>query len=368
MVSQRGGAAALLAVALLACDGERRASQGSLLAEPRMWPGGLEMWASESTLPPDALSVTLMATGPESALLSLGVRDPAGRVLVDAAAPEQSLNRLLRGHGLVIGAIPSASAALPLASNYAVTASGAADGLTVSAWVKRGLRGPAVPEVQELPIAVLLVGPAASIDRRALELALGLVGRIWRHAGIEVLEPQALAIEGPPAVEVDGALGSDSPAVGAVLRLSSRAPVGSLSLVVVGDLSIAGSSLGLWALAGSIPVPPVTGTPRSGVVVSGSLIARDPLWAGQVIAHELGHALGLYHTTERVLAGDAVHDQIADTPACPASADGDGDGVLEAAECEGQDAGNLMFWATARGASTLTPGQAALARRSALVR
>jgi hypothetical protein len=135
--------------------------------------------------------------------------------------------------------------------------------------------------------------------------------------------------------------------------------------VIVDELSIAGD--GLFALAGSIPVPPVAGTPRSGVVVSAALIARDPLWAGQVIAHEVGHALGLFHTTERPAAG-AIHDQIDDTAACPAGADVDGDGALSAAECEAYDAANLMFWATPRGAARVTAGQAAMARRSPLVR
>ena len=49
-------------------------------------------------------------------------------------------------------------------------------------------------------------------------------------------------------------------------------------------------------------------------------------------------------------------------------ADRDGDGTLSAGECEGHDAANLMFWATPRGATRLTAGQAAMARRSALVR
>jgi hypothetical protein len=324
--------------------------------------------AGEETiaLPADTLSVTLLATAAPADVLSLGVRDP-GRVLVDPTAPEGSLNRVLRGQGLVTGVIPSSTAALPLASSLAITAvklaSASSEPVTVSAWVKRAEAG-RVPAVQELPLAVLFVGPPPP----GFDVALGELGRIWRAAGIEVREPVRLQVDGPTRVAVDPALGSDSPAVGAVLRLSEQAPPGTLALVVVQDLGLAGGELGLWALAGGIPVPPRAGTARSGVVVGARLLARDPIWGGQIIAHEIGHALGLYHTTEGPLVNGALHDQIDDTADCPAAADRDGDATLSASECDGHDAANLMFWGTPRGATRLTVGQAAMARRSALVR
>jgi hypothetical protein len=160
---------------------------------------------------------------------------------------------------------------------------------------------------------------------------------------------------------VDGALAGDSPDVGRALALSSRAPTGALALVIVGDLA----GLPIWALAGGIPVPPVQGSPRSGVVISAVLIERDPVWAGQVMAHEIGHALGLFHTTEAQLDehGRPVADQLDDTAVC--STDANGDGLLQPTECA---AGNLMFWSASRGATALTSQQGAIARRSALTR
>jgi hypothetical protein len=316
-------------------------------------------------LPSDTLSVTLLAVG-AGRLLSLGIRTP-DRVLADARDPELSPNRLLRGQGSITATIPSASASLPLASDFLVTAvpldGSSAEGVTVSAWVKRGPGG-GLPRVQALPLAVLLVG---SVEVGSLDVALGELGRIWRSAGIEIGEPARLRVDGPERVAVDPALGSDSPAVAQVLALSQAAPQGALALVVVGDLAL-GDSQGLWALSGGIPVPPVNGTPRSGVVVSAALLVRDPIWGGQIVAHEVGHALGLFHTSEASSAGGGVHDQLDDTAGCPAEADADRDGTLDAVECRRHDAANLMFWATVRGATQLTPGQAAQARRSALVR
>jgi hypothetical protein len=333
------------------------------LDPPRSWTASRE-WTGLD-LPADTVSVTLLATAAPADLLALGVRDPNGRLLIDPGAPESSVNRALRGHGLVTGAIPSSTAAIPLPPTLSLTAAkleGGGDPIAMTAWVKRA-EGGAVPAVQELPLAVLFVGPAPP----AFDVALGEVGRIWRAAGIEIGEPARLTVDGPAQVAVEPALGSDSPQVGAVLRLSERAPPGALVLVVVQALALSGTDQGLWALSGGIPVPPRSGTGRSGVVVGAELLKGDPIWGGQIIAHEIGHALGLYHTTERPTAG-AIHDQLDDSPACPAEADRDGDGTLSAAECDGHDAANLMFWATPRGATLLTAGQAATARRSALVR
>ena len=62
---------------------------------------------------------------------------------------------------------------------------------------------------------------------------------------------------------------------------------------------------------------------------------------GETAAHEMGHWLGLSHTSE---SKGTSFDPISDTPECPISRDNDSNGKVYAEECEGYGADNLMFW------------------------
>ena len=83
----------------------------------------------------------------------------------------------------------------------------------------------------------------------------------------------------------------------------------------------------------------------------------------QTFAHELGHWLGLSHTSER---DGTAHDPIADTPECGAAHDKNLDGELDQVECEGHGGGNLMFWG-GHGLE-LTSAQIEVLRRTPLAR
>lgn len=89
-------------------------------------------------------------------------------------------------------------------------------------------------------------------------------------------------------------------------------------------------------IAGGIPGPPFVahGTPHSGVALALADIGDNPALLGNVLAHELGHYLGLFHTTEKT---ETNFDPISDTP------EGTGE--------------NMMFWA-ANGEYGISEGQA----------
>ena len=73
---------------------------------------------------------------------------------------------------------------------------------------------------------------------------------------------------------------------------------------------------------------------------SGTTLASQLL--GETAAHEMGHQLGLFHTTE---SGGTVFDILTDTAECLNSTkDFDRNGKMSAEECEGYGAQNVMFW------------------------
>ncbi len=104
----------------------------------------------------------------------------------------------------------------------------------------------------------------------------------------------------------------------------------------------------MLGIAGGIPgEPDAVGTSRAGIAVAAE--RDDPVRLGRAIAHEIGHYLGLFHTTEAPDAdGDAIADPLPDTPA-PA-----GD--------------NLMHWSVGAQSTSLSHEQAQVLRRSPMLR
>jgi hypothetical protein len=68
----------------------------------------------------------------------------------------------------------------------------------------------------------------------------------------------------------------------------------------------------------------------------------DSQLLGETVAHEMGHQLGLFHTTEQ---SGIEFDIITDTAECAKSSrDNDSNGEMSAEECDGYGANNIMFW------------------------
>jgi hypothetical protein len=116
----------------------------------------------------------------------------------------------------------------------------------------------------------------------------------------------------------------------------TRASVRQIPVILVdgfaGDFSSGGITVGR---VGSIPgAPSVYSSDALGVVVSteGVRNAADAEYLGKVLAHELGHFLGLVHTTETT---GNEHDTLDDTGECGS--------VIRRDYTECPDADNLMF-------------------------
>lgn len=108
----------------------------------------------------------------------------------------------------------------------------------------------------------------------------------------------------------------------------------------------------ILGIDGAIPGPAAHGFAASGLLaqvsdygytVEGLTVQQtNQKMLSKILAHEIGHYLGLYHTSE---ASGRLHDPLADTPECDTTDDLDGDGVVSGSECVDKGLDYLMFWA-----------------------
>ncbi len=141
----------------------------------------------------------------------------------------------------------------------------------------------------------------------------------------------------------------------------------ALNLFFIDDYADESGTLGE---AGGIPGPlGLPGVDGAGVIValdghrdrSGAL---DITIMGETMAHEAGHQVGLFHTTE---SDGSRTESLSDTPDCPRSQDQNGDRYFSAAECRDYDGTNFMFWVS--GGFTqddVSPSQAQVLSRSVI--
>jgi hypothetical protein len=179
--------------------------------------------------------------------------------------------------------------------------------------------------------------PGASLDALATELL-----RVLDATGLSFdTQITPVELDGDPFPPADGPA---TLALRASYRPSdpSRIPI----YVIQGFVD----ELDTLGIAGGIPGPNgVAGAASAGVLVAvdphlDESGAVDVLVMAETIAHELGHQLGLFHTSE---ADGRSHDPLGDTDECDASRDDDGDGDVSAEECAAVGGRNLMFWVSA---------------------
>ncbi len=152
----------------------------------------------------------------------------------------------------------------------------------------------------------------------AFQDTLKNVDTVYAQVGVKLGRVTYNDIEGDFNV-IENVIGAGSDLAG-LFAQSANAPQDAVNVFFVEDLLTgAAGSQGfgiLLGVSGGIPGPTgIIGTGRSGVVLALKRSVQAPTPLYKVFAHEVGHFLGLYHTSEQNFGGgQQLHDQLPDTP------------------------------------------------------
>jgi hypothetical protein len=189
----------------------------------------------------------------------------------------------------------------------------------------------------QLNLAIYLVS-ASGIDADSapedvdLLTVLGTVEEIFESGGFHITDVQFIDVSEEQRIRYEYI--RDLDALHELMRISaprgdSTSDLMALNLFIVRDILLQEAPGAMGYSSGLPGVPGLHGVKGSGLVFSSVLLGVDNKSLGQTIAHEIGHFMGLRHTTEA--NGDV--DPIEDTPFC--------EEISLASSCP--DVLNLMF-------------------------
>ncbi|MDE0793340.1 MAG: hypothetical protein OSB08_06810 [SAR324 cluster bacterium] len=172
-----------------------------------------------------------------------------------------------------------------------------------------------------------------------LSAALNVMSSIYSANGITLSINTTITISDSQYAAVSGTFTNTTTSA-----LVSQGATTALNIFFIEDYS------GSWSniLGNAAGIPGSMGIANSWNGVLNSLSAHasgttlDAQLLGETAAHEMGHQLGLFHTTEQ---GGTVFDIISDTAECTKSSrDNNSNKKMSAEECEGYGGDNVMFW------------------------
>jgi hypothetical protein len=246
--------------------------------------------------------------------------------------------------GSLISMYPNAPRVNIVPGNYSVVI-----GATATIDVKLDVlhkRQSGVPQGGTLPVVFwftnqkYLNATTAKTDPRFAEV-VAVFTQIYAAVGIKVGPFTYVDLPQPAADSY--AVIDDFDKLAGLFATADGSAVKGLHFFMIDQFNLEGGS-GIIGISGGVPGPPAfPGLPHGGVAVALSGL-NDTGVLAETMAHEGGHFLGLYHTTER---DGLSFDPLLDTPECPISQDRNNDKVVTGAECGGFGSENLMFWSTA---------------------
>ena len=210
--------------------------------------------------------------------------------------------------------------------------------------VKLALRTGTAPSDATIAVQPFITGTAW--DAGDISDALSVMSGIYLKNGITLTLKSTITI-----TETEYSAVSPTFTNTTTSALVKKGSSDAVNIFFIEDYSGSGSGM----LGNAAGMPGSMGDVNSWNGVMASLTAHatgtalDAQLLGETAAHEMGHQLGLFHTTEKE---GTVFDILSDTPEClNSSQDNDSNGTVTAEECDGFGGDNLMFWTSWSSAS-----------------
>lgn len=196
-------------------------------------------------------------------------------------------------------------------------------------------RGPAVQLDARNAITVRPVLTASSLTPARFDEILSLMKTIAANNGIELRIRPPRIITDPMFEEVSSSF--LDPVTQALIR---QGDADAANLFFIESFTGSGGRIGIAAgIPGELAAAE---SYLNGVIINATVTMDDPAIHARTTAefalHEMGHLLGLFHTTE----ASFDHDVLTDTPRCTRADDRNSNSRPETFECP--DGLNLMFW------------------------
>jgi hypothetical protein len=327
------------------------------------------------TIPADAVSVTFVgeAVSNPSAIISVQRLEQSTDDFATATRlfERGSINNLVNlAPSIVEGAFSVLYPNSPTAPFQASTA---------TSTVKVAIRVGATAATTANVTAILKRSPSAVVTQGQIDLNLFFVGvnglsagtaptssafqqiftqvkNTWAKIGVTVGTVNYIDITGADANRFTDLDEND---LGTLMTRSKNPAAKDNAMNVFFVNSITGDTLAGYIILGvsaGLPGAPIRGTTASGLAVTTADFPQGLAQIAETWAHEGGHQLGLFHTTE---SSGTAFDPLPDTPECVrGQRDANGNRVLEPMECQGFGADNLMFWTSGTALNlNLTPNQ-----------
>jgi len=211
--------------------------------------------------------------------------------------------------------------------------------------VNLALRTGSTPSAATITIQPYITGTTWSAGD--ISAALNVMSSIYSANGITLTINDTITISDTQYASVSETFTNSTTSA-----LVSQGVTESVNLFFIEDYSYSGSLGNAAGIPGSMGIANSWNGVLNSLSAHASGTTLDSQLLGETAAHEMGHQLGLFHTTE---SGGTVFDILTDTAEC-LNKDFDRNGKMSAEECEGYGGENLMFW-TAWNTSSRSAGK-----------